>query len=292
MFRLAKRKPKRKQPSNVVPMIAVLFLIMLLVITSQTKTASSQIHLAQASPIPEGGFQTSIMLGNAIPKLVESGAIDIEKFKEVYGGTLTEEQTNLLTKPSTQPLALTKENERFILNVLWALGIANKNPILDESAKYDGIANLASTGGWTLGKADAMTYFNKLEIVKLTPDQQTLVERVADNVYRPCCDNPTAFPDCNHGAAMLALLELGASQGLNEDELYTLALQANTLWFEGQYAATATLLATEGKDYWGSARAVVSAKYSSGSGWFSNVYGPLQKQGLLPKSGSGGSCGA
>jgi hypothetical protein len=40
--------------------------------------------------------------------------------------------------------------------------------------------------------------------------QQKRLEEVTIGVFRPCCDNPHAFPDCNHGMAMLGLLELMA----------------------------------------------------------------------------------
>ncbi|MBI1971889.1 MAG: hypothetical protein HYS53_01170 [Candidatus Aenigmarchaeota archaeon] len=242
---------------------------------------------------PETGFKTKIILGDVVPKLVESGAIDFEKFKQIYEsrGGLTNEQTKLLTQSSAEPLTITPENANFLLNVFWALGIANKNPVLDEMAKYDSVGNLASTGGWTLSKNDSMNYFNKLGLIKLTAEQQAIFEEVAKTTYRPCCDNPTAFPDCNHGAALLTLLELGASQNLTKSELYQLALQANTLWFPQNYLSTAVLLKSNGVDYWGNAQEIVSGKYSSYSGWAANVYKPLQELNLLPKTTGGGSCG-
>ncbi|MBI4167322.1 MAG: hypothetical protein HY515_00040 [Candidatus Aenigmarchaeota archaeon] len=242
---------------------------------------------------PEAGFKTKIILGDVIPKLVESGAIDFEKMKELYSARsgLTEEETNLLTQTAAEPLVITPKNVNFLLNVFWALGIANKNPILDEMSKYDSVGNLASTGGWTLAKGEAMGYFNKIELVTLTAEQQAIFEEVAKNTYRPCCNNPTAFPDCNHGAALLALLELGASQNLTKNELYLLALQANTLWFPQNYLSTAVLMKSKNTDYWGNAQEIVGIKYSSYSGWSANVYKPLQAQNLLPKTQGGGSCG-
>ena len=48
-------------------------------------------------------------------------------------------------------------------------------------------------------------------------------ERAAPFVYRPCCDNATHFPDCNHGMAMLGLLELMAAQGASEEEMFAAA---------------------------------------------------------------------
>ena len=259
--------------------------------SSSASFDSKQLANLYSDTFPEEGFKTKIVFGDVIPKLVESGAIDLEAFKEIYGNRLTEEQLKLLTEASSDELTITPENAHFLLNVLWALGIANKNPVLDEVGKYEGVGNLASTGGWTLAKGDAMNYFNKLELIKLTPEQQKILERVADNAYRPCCNNPTTLPDCNHGAALLALLEIGASQGMSENELYTLALQANTLWFQQQYLSTAVLFKSQGKDYWSDAKEIMGYKYSSGSGWLNNVYKPLEEQNMLPQADSGGSCG-
>lgn len=246
----------------------------------------------QSNLFPTEGFKTKIILGDIIPKLVESGAIDLEKLKQVYESRdgLTEGRTRLLTQSSIEPLTITLENTNFLLNVLWPLGIANKNPILDEMSKYDSVGNLASTGGWTLAKGEAMNYFNKLELVKLNEEQQKIFEDVAKTTYRPCCNNPTSFPDCNHGAALLALLELGASQNLTKDELYRLALQANTFWFPQNYLSTAVLMKSKNIGYWDNAKEIVSAKYSSYTGWVTNVYKPLQAKNLLPKTQGGGSC--
>jgi len=87
------------------------------------------------------------------------------------------------------------------------------------------------------------------------------------------------------------LLEIGASQNLTEDELYELALQANTLWFPQNYLSTAVLMKSRNIDYWNNAKEIVGVKYSSYSGWSANVYKPLQEQNLLPKTTGGGSCG-
>jgi hypothetical protein len=66
-------------------------------------------------------------------------------------------------------------------------------------------------------------FFNKCEIIKLTKEQEDLVYKVAQNTFRPCCNNSTFAQDCNHGSALLGALELAASQGYNE-----LALQLNS----------------------------------------------------------------
>ena len=55
-------------------------------------------------------------------------------------------------------LKITPENSGFVLNLLWALGLGNKNEILDNGPmtdkKYGGAGRFASTGGWTLAEGD------------------------------------------------------------------------------------------------------------------------------------------
>jgi hypothetical protein len=63
---------------------------------------------------------------------------------------------------------------------------------------------------------------------------------VASKVYRPCCGNPTSFPDCNHGMALLGLLELMASQGATVDQMFTAAKQVNAFWLPDQTRELAT----------------------------------------------------
>ncbi len=300
---MSRRKNVKKQANRIITPVNLLAAIIvvaavagmtkLVLPTSNTNGNSDSFAGLENSLFPKEGFNTNIVFGNVIPKLVENGVIDMDKLKQIYAsrGGLSEDQLKLFTGASNTQLVLTKENSGIMLNILWGLGIANKNPVLDETANYNGVANLASTGGWTLGKDDAMSYFNKIELIKLTPGQQSILEEVAKNAYRPCCNNPTAFPDCNHGAALLALIELGASQGMDETELYQLALEANTLWFPQQYLITAAYFQTKGRDYWSSAQEIMSAQYSSSSGWAENVYKPMQAQGLLPKTTGGGSCG-
>lgn len=168
------------------------------------------------------------------------------------------------------------------LNILWAFGLANKNPILEKGPmmdpKYGGADKFASTGGWTLAKGNAMDHYSMHPLVTLTSDQQALVEQVSKNIYRPCCNNSTYFPDCNHGMAMLGLLEIMASQGASEEEMYKTALAVNSFWFPSQYATIAQLNLDP--------KVALSAEYSSGSG-YANVSAKLKS--TTPSGG--GSCG-
>ena len=97
--------------------------------------------------------------------------------------------------------------------------------------KYGGAGNFASTGGWTLAQGDVMNHYSMHSFITLTPEQQVLVEKISKEIFRPCCNNSTYFPDCNHGMAMLGLLELMASQGTSEAEMYKIAKEVNSYWF-------------------------------------------------------------
>src|SRR3989338_7464064 len=112
-----------------------------------------------------------------------------------------------------------------------------------------------------------MNHYSRHPLVVLTKEQQELVEEVSKNIFRPCCNNPTYFPDCNHGMAMLGLLELAASQGFGEKELYQMARKVNAFWFPDQYLTIAKYLESKGKS-WNDAdpKEILGAKYSSASG--------------------------
>lgn len=249
---------------------------------------------------PPDGFTIKAVYGDVGQNLLSSGAIDFGKMKELYekaGIPLTDEQIKILTQGSNEKIKITPENSYFLLNFLWALGLANKNPILDEGPmmKYgkDKIGNFASTGGWTLGTKKATELYSKFEIIKLTPEQQKILEDFAFNSYRPCCSNPTGFPDCNHGMAALALGELMASQGASVEEIFEAFKYVNAFWFPQTYFDVAKYFqAKEGKD-WAevSGREVAGKDYSTPQGW-QRVRGWLKSNNLLEEAPSdGGGCG-
>src|SRR3990167_7385193 len=238
---------------------------------------------------PEGGVELPVVWGDTGKRLVEAGVIDREKWLELYS-SLSKEEKRLLDGNSPEKLRITRENAGYLLNLLWAFGLANKNSILEEGEMsdpaYGGAGGFASTGGWTLAKGSAMDHYSMHTFVTLTPEQQELVEKVSKNIYRPCCDNPTHFPDCNHGMAMLGLLELMASQGVGEEEMYEAALAVNLYWFPDVYQTIATYMLqrdTLWKDV--DAREVLGRDYSSASG-YARVASEVQSQG-----GQGSSCG-
>lgn len=175
--------------------------------------------------------------GNLGVQMVEAGVIDQEKFENLHSlrGGLTESEKKLLYGENDRHLVITPENSEMALHMLWAFGLGNKNKVLLNGPmmdpKYGGAGGFASTGGWTLAQGDAMTHYSMHNFVELTKGQQALVEKVAKNIYRPCCKNSTYFPDCNHGMAMLGLLELMAKEGRTEMEMYQAAKQLNEYWF-------------------------------------------------------------
>ncbi len=256
--------------------------------------AETQTHVSKETVLPHGGVPLQVVWGNLGSKLVEVGAIDADKFKAMYEqrGVFTDEYEILLLGQSNGNLKITKDNAGYLLNLFWALGLASKNSILDSGEMadiaYGGAGNFASTGGWTLSKGNAMEHYSKHVFFELTTEQQALVDKVSRGIYRPCCGNSTHFPDCNHGMAMLGLLELMASQGASEQEMWRTALVVNSYWFPDTYLTIATYMKNEGvlwKDV--SPQEVLGINYSSATG-----YAQIASKVTMPKQQSGGSCNA
>ena len=248
---------------------------------------------------PKDGYALPISYGDLGPRLLESGVISYDAFAAIYknsGNPLSAEQTKILKDGSDEEIAINAENAHFLLNFFWAVGLANKNSILTDGpmVQYsDGqIERFASTGGWSLATRPVTDLYASMDLIPLTPEQQNLVEEVAAAIYRPCCNNHTLFPDCNHGMAMLGVLELMASQGASADEMFEAAKYINAYWFPQQALETAIYLQlNEGIDFASAdARLVVSDKFSSASS-ASMVHEDLQAKGLLKQApGQGGSC--
>lgn len=243
--------------------------------------------------LPSKGIVIPVRWGKIGVQMIEKGVIDQTQFEALYEGRggFTEEDKKLWAAEVLTPITITQQNAGIMLNLLWGLGLGNKNPILENGPmndpRYDGAENFASTGGWTIAQGDPMSHYSKYEFVILTPEQQQLVEEVSKNIYRPCCDNPTYFPDCNHGMAMLGLLELMASQGVSEQDMYKIALQVNSYWFTDTYLTLAKYFEKQGID-WNNVdpKQVLGKDYSSASG-----YQSILKKIDPIEGGSGGSCG-
>ncbi len=245
--------------------------------------------------LPKEGYTLPIKWGDLGVKLTRLGVIDLEKFKRLYAKNSPPPDLRYLEEPSESFITITSENQQFLVTVFWGLGLANKNPVLDKAMAELGkerMMRLASTGGWTLGTKPAAALYSNFDIIQLTPEQQELVSDLAQSIYRPCCNNSTALPDCNHGIALLGLMELMAANGLSREEILNAAVRLNAFWFPQQYVKTALLFELRGID-WGTVdpREVLGPRYSSASGWRQNVDAELKKLGhLLPPQSGGGTC--
>lgn len=249
--------------------------------------------------LPEAGFQSRIALKDSILNLVEHGVIDRGKLfaLSVQQGPPPPELEHVLSEPSDGPILLTALNAISYVNLLWPVGLSTHMAVNAESPlNGDSLYNLASTGGWTLGhEENGGTYFNKFPIVRLTKAEEARVARIAKATYRPCCNNSTFFQDCNHGSALLGVLQLGASQGLNEDQLYREALAFNSFWFPDYYIRTALFFRVKKKTEWSDVdpRVVLGFDYSAGGPWQQNVAAEVDRiPGLIPPApGGGAGCG-
>ncbi|HEY4500222.1 MAG TPA: hypothetical protein VJH25_00330, partial [Candidatus Paceibacterota bacterium] len=235
------------------------------------------------------GVVLPVSWGNLGLRLASTGTIDVEKLKAVYSGRngFTDEYGKLLLYQNDGKLKITKENAGYLLNLFWALGLANSNPILDSGEmtdpRYGGAQNFASTAGWTIARGNPMDHYSKHMFVSLTPEKQALVDKISRGIYRPCCNNSTHFPDCNHGMAMLGLLELMAEQGVSEQDMWQTALAVNLYWFPDTYMTIASYMKDRGVEWKDvNAREMLGINYSS-TGGFAKIAGqvraPEQRQG-------------
>lgn len=271
----------------------------------ETVSAPPTIEAEQtALPVLEitlpGEYELPVSYGNLGPQLLAAGAIDFDRFVQVYeeaGQPLTEEQLNILKDGSDIPVVINRENAYFLLNFFWAVGLSNNNPLLKEGPmveRSDGnIETYASTGGWTLAAKPIADLYASAPLIPLTIGQQARLEEVAAAVYRPCCNNPTSFPDCNHGMAMLGVLQLLAAQNATPDEMFAAAKYLNAFWFPQQTAELALAFKVgKNQDFAEiDARELVGAGVSSSTG-YRGVHQWLADNKLLPQTGGGGnSCG-
>jgi len=262
----------------------------------EANDATAMIHQIN----PPDGYTIPATFGDIGPQMVAAGAIDYAQFVQLYeetGKPLSNEELTILTRGSNSQVVINQDNAQFLLNFFWAFGLTNQNKILTEGpimAKgKDQVGNFASTGGWTIGAKPATELFASTMMVSLTDEQQARLLEVASTVYRPCCNNPTHFPDCNHGMAMLGLLELMASQNASADEMYSAAKYVNAFWYPQQMLEIATVFkVSQNADFaQADASQVVSGQYSSSQG-FQAVHQWLSTNGLLEQApSSSGSCG-
>lgn len=230
------------------------------------------------------------------PKLVRHAVIDLGKFRQLYDkDERIQPDLRRLEAPSEDLITITRDNAWFLVNVFWGVGLANKLALLERLAvtrPERELMGLASTGGWTLGAKPPVELYSNVALIPLTPEQETLVADLAQDIYRPCCDNSTAFPDCNHGMALLGLIELMAANGLSREEIVKAAVQFNAFSFPQQYMQMALLFQLQGIDWEAvDPREVLGAHYSSLKEWTQHVEHELQQlASLLPPQAEGASC--
>lgn len=260
-------------------------------LTTKNQREEAKVNQISKVVVPDAGFTIPVSWGDYGPKLIELGVIDQKKFEEAV--SLTDEQKNILTKGSESQININPQSSQFVVDFLWALGLAQKSEVYDLGplgTDYKSeVGNFASTGGWTLANGDPLKYLNKFDLIPLTPDQQKRVSEISKNIYRPCCGNSTWFPDCNHGMAMLAAIELMVSQNMSDDEIYKNALKLNSVWFPDSYISAAIYFDRQGVG-WDKvdAKRVLGQEFSSAAGSADIA----QKVGPLPGRPTGGSCGA
>lgn len=239
--------------------------------------------------LPDEGLNIGIRWEDLGARLVETGVIDEEEFLSLYKFSDEKERYGgILSGNSDEFIVLDESNSRFVLNTLWALGLVQSSDVLTSMQEgHDNVGRLASTGGWSLGDSDAMDLYGTDDVLELTDEQQWLVMEITQNIYRPCCNNHTAFADCNHGMAMLGLVELLVVNDYEEEEIYDIALKANSYWFPDTYITIADYFETVEDTQWQDvdSKLALGFEFSSGSG-----YQTVQSK-VKPLSGSGGGGG-
>ncbi len=246
-----------------------------LVFLGITYDASFEIISLEDQVLPKEGVVLPIEWKDTGAQMVQAGVIDAPRFETIYAerGGLSEESRQILYDKSNKKIVMTKENSGVLLNMFWAFGLSNKNEILETGLMVDertggDPGRFASTGGWSLAVGGPMKHYSKHSFVPLTNEQQKKVEDTAKGIYRPCCGNSTHFPDCNHGMAMLGLLELMAHSNVSEEKMYETALMVNSYWFPETYMTLATYF-EKNSISWDAVdpRIVLSADFSSGNGY-------------------------
>ncbi len=228
--------------------------------------------------LPENGFTIDAKWGDTISRMVKAGVLDMDKLDNLltkqYGQSLTEEQKKLLAADySNEKLTINSKNAVFMMYLLWVLAKHNDNTILLSSPFASSFKNYDIR----VGKPG----YGDTTLVELTAEQQEVAEYVAMNSYRPCCGQPTAYPDCSHGFSALGLVYLMASQGFAKEQIFDAFVKFNSFWFPSTYVQDALYFKlAENKDWNDVDKELVAGKqFSSISGAYA-VKKYLQDAGL------------
>ncbi|MDE1846348.1 MAG: hypothetical protein KGH53_03660 [Candidatus Micrarchaeota archaeon] len=283
--------------------------------TKQISPNSINLTAISLQVVPSGGYVLPFRWGKSIKTLVDAGAINVSNFTALIknsGQQLTGSEKSIINGTYEGYIQFNSTNTEFVQLAFWALGVNNNNtiirngPIINASIQYSGQINsnattgrtvtpqyvasqyFASTGGYgPIGRLQ----FSALGVLRLSAAQQSIADYTAENSYRPCCDNPTAFPDCNHGAAALGIIELLASQGATQNQVLRAVEEFNQYQFPGQYGEIAAYFATQGENYTSiNAGAIIGKNYSSLTGYL-RVHQYLIQKGIIKQAAGGAACG-
>lgn len=259
-----------------------------------TKSPDELVQILKQEVLPQKGYTSSLKWKNLGEQLVASGVIDKSKYEEMFRSEADgKDEMKYLDGMWDENMTINEKNSRFMVNTLWALGLVNKSKVLDEGLmKTSGndTANFASTAGWTLGSKPVMELYSSKSIIPLTSQQQDLVKSIAENVYRSCCGNSTAFPDCNHGMAALGYIQWAVYNGLSEQQIYKDLLAFNSFWFPQNYVEMAVYFQKQNVKWQDvDAKLALSSDYSSAQG-AQRIRQSVQN--IPGISSQGGGCGA
>jgi hypothetical protein len=269
--------------------------INLIALAKTTKSPEELAQILKQEVIPQSGYTLAVQWNDIGQQLLDSGIIDKIKFNSLFQNDPQKGQyLPYLDKITSDHMVINEINSQFMVDTLWGFGLVNKSKVLEEgviaTADNGNHMNFASTGGWNLGTKLTSELYSSVNILTLTPEQEDLVNKIARNIYRPCCNNPTSFPDCNHGMAALGYIELAVKQGIPEKRIYKDILALNSFWFPQTYVTMAAYFQKQGtawKDI--DAKTALSAEYSSATG----AQKLNQAVQTLPGTGSkGGGCSA
>ena len=103
---------------------------------------SKQAEILYEQLNPKDGYKLPVSYGDLGPRLLESGVIDYDAFAAIYetvNNPLSADQVDILRSRSDEQMVITKENAHFILNLFWAVGLANNNPVLTDGPMVHGL---------------------------------------------------------------------------------------------------------------------------------------------------------
>lgn len=211
-------------------------------------------------------------------KLLEEKIVDLEKLKaysQRYDQTVTEDDLKIFDRDYNGNIEVTQSNSVLVYNVLWAIGFAQKSPILDyELEKYgwDTVKNLAgyyfSFANLGNGSTLPQSGYNYFDFISLNEEQKALAMKIAGKSAVPSCGNPLLLPDCSCSFAVDALILMLASQGVNDRQIYKAMKDVYPYRFPGLYVKHAVLFKLTKNQNWSEvdAEKLVSLEFSSAQG--------------------------